>query len=250
MSDEALHHTIFSIDAQNSGALDNAGKLTMREILRTGVGQALAFAGITGGYRLEDRGDGVLGTLDASVPKVRLVGAFAEGLDRALRAAAGQLALQLRLGVHGGEIHHDGTGIAGSDIDFACRIADAPVVKRALAAAHAARLAVVVSEPVYESVVRHGGRYVHPAAYRRVVVRNKDVEATAWLRLPGYSEPPRTATAEPVTAPSAPACAPAPAPDPAGPGNRQVTFHGKGAYVERSTVHNMHVGDNRGAEDR
>jgi hypothetical protein len=231
MTSESMHHTIFMIDVQGSATLTNPQKLAMRETLRAVVTGALAFAGITGGARLEDRGDGLLGTLTAEVPKVRLIGAAVTGLDRGLSASA--TGIRARLGIHCGEVHSDAWGIAGSDVELACRLADAPVARRTLAAARHARLAVVVSEPVHDSVVRHGGPHLFPEQYARVTVRLKEVDRQAWLHLPGYATPPVPPAEE------APPAGPRSGP----PAGRRIDFHGPGSYVENSTIHGgLHVG--------
>ncbi|GLY05516.1 hypothetical protein [Actinoplanes sp. NBRC 101535] len=229
MSTEALHHTIFMIDVQGSGKLPNPAKLAMRETLYAAVGQALSSAGITDGIRLEDRGDGILGTATAAVPKIQLIGTGIQHLYRALQLADGP-PLKFRIGLHGGEVDRDTWGISGSDVDLACRLADAPVVRRTLETATAAPLAVVVSEQLFDSVVRHGGHQLHPEQWARVDVKVKEVDRRAWLYVPGYSTPPI-----PPQSPSAPT-----APTPLG--SRQFTFNGPSAYVERSTVHGLHVG--------
>lgn len=237
MGNEALHRTTFMIDVQGSGSLPNPDKLAMRRTLWSVVREALAFAKIESGHRLEDRGDGVLGTLTADVPKVRLLGAGVEGLDRALRARNDGFVL--RMGIHAGEVYEDEWGIAGSDVELACRLADAPIARRTLEVASAARLAVVVSDPVHDSVVRHGGPFLFPEQYARVDVQIKEIDRTAWLYLPGYSTPP-----VPPPRPSPPA------PPDHPPTGRQINFHGSGAYFERSTVHSMHIGDAHHAGER
>jgi class 3 adenylate cyclase len=233
MDREALHRTTFMIDVQDSGRLPDPNKLTMRKTLWSVVRQALAFAGIEAGVRLEDRGDGILGLLTADVPKVRLLGAGIEGLDRALSDS--KAAIRLRIGIHGGEVYEDEWGVAGSDVDLACRLADAPMAKQTLETASAARLAAVVSEAVYESVVRHGGRYLFPEQYAPVHVKIKETDRTAWLYLPGYSTPPFPPPV-PGTATAGPS-GPAPA------SGRQINFHGgPSAYFEGIRVDSVHVG--------
>lgn len=194
---EALHHTTISLDVQGSSSRTNPEKLAMRRILYAAVDEAARFAGLEySTWHCEDRGDGMLATVPAEVPKSRILGRWVEGLHRALlvgnrpsanQAAAGSAPVRLRAGIHAGEVHHDQYGVVGADIDIACRLADADIAKRVLATTPAAQLVVVVSDTVYQSVVRH---YLEPSRYRRVSVTVKELSVSAWLYVPGYATPP------------------------------------------------------------
>jgi hypothetical protein len=72
--------------------------------------------------------------------------------------------------VHAGEVHDDGRGFYGDDLDVAFRLLDSPAVKRALREASASPLVLVVSEEIFTGIVRHG--YVEGGRYeQRVQVR-------------------------------------------------------------------------------
>jgi hypothetical protein len=211
---EALHHTTAMVDVQGSSALINAEKLAMRAALVAAVDAAIAFSQTDrDSWRLEDRGDGRLVTVSAAVPKVRIVGAWVEGLDRALRAHNAEHPrhppVRVRVGVHAGEVHRDAEGIAGSDLELACRIADAPIAKRVLRAAGAAALVLVVSQVVYDSVVRHGGRFLDPARFRLARATVKETDVPVWLYVPGYPTPPEAGEDAPPAAGSPAAGSPA-----------------------------------------
>jgi len=56
--------------------------------------------------------------------------------------------------LHAGEIHHDDRGSYGEAMDIAFRLLNAPATKRELREV-AAPLVLVVSDDIYQSIVRH-----------------------------------------------------------------------------------------------
>jgi hypothetical protein len=58
--------------------------------------------------------------------------------------------------VHAGEIHVDDNGFFGEALDLACRLLDAPVFKKTLLRATTAPAALVVSDDIFWSIVKHG----------------------------------------------------------------------------------------------
>jgi hypothetical protein len=195
MYNEAIHHLIINIDAPGSGQLSNPEKLELRNVIYDVIGQAFQAAGVAvEKCRVEDRGDGALIIVPPKIPETRMIGVWIEEVHQALRAHNGSPGtprrVRLRLGAHAGQVHTDAHGAAGADVDLACRLADSGAARATLDAAHAAHLVVVVSTVLYESVVRHGGRFIDPECYRKVRVQLKETDTTAWVAVPGYSVPP------------------------------------------------------------
>ena len=103
--------------------------------------RALAEAGFAARHleRLTDRGDGVLilirphDDLPKTVLLSRLIPILTALLVRYNAAVAWPtLQMRLRAVVHAGEVHDDGNGFYGEDLDVAFRLLDSPSVKRAL----------------------------------------------------------------------------------------------------------------------
>lgn len=257
---EALHHTTVSLDVQGSSSRTNPEKLAMRRILYAAVEEAARFADLDySTWHREDRGDGMLAIVPAEIPKSRILGRWVEGLHRALRAgnrpvpgaAPGRLRagdrpasravpVRLRVGIHAGEVHRDSYGVVGADVDIACRLADADIAKRVLATTLAAQLVVVVSDTVYQSVVRHGGSYLEPSRYCRVSVSVKELSVPAWLYVPGYTTPPLPGDPDP----DGPA-----APWPGPPGPQSVpglpmigSVFGPASIIEAAQAHHRQIG--------
>ena len=201
MPSEAMHHLIASLDVQGSGKRSNQEKLDMRKVVYAVIEQAFDAARISmGPCRIEDRGDGALITVPAHVPETRMVGVWVTEIYEELRARNRGLdesgRVRVRLGMHSGQVHHDDHGVAGADVDLACRLADSQVARNTLEGADAAHLVLIASNRLYESVVRHGGRFIDPDCYRQARVRLKETDTTAWIHVPGYSVPPLPSSRE------------------------------------------------------
>ncbi|HEX6471837.1 MAG TPA: hypothetical protein VF069_22265 [Streptosporangiaceae bacterium] len=136
----------------------------------------------------EDRGDGILVVIPARMPSATVIDPLLEnirgGLRRHNRLASEAAEIRLRTAVHIGEVHRDPHGLAGVAVNHLFRLLDAPVLRGALAAGDA-DVALIVSDYVYESVVKHGPGMVDPATFRPVAVAVKRTQARGWIHLPG-----------------------------------------------------------------
>ncbi|MFB4313370.1 cyclic nucleotide-binding domain-containing protein [Actinomadura sp. 21ATH] len=134
----------------------------------------------------EDRGDGALIIVPPAVPAASivdpLVGLLAAELARHNRGASERLRIRLRAALDIGPVTSDPYGVNGEVIIRAARLLDAPVFKQRLAAA-TAQLGFIVSEPVYDSVVRHASGHGDPGSYVRANVKVKEARLTAWTRM-------------------------------------------------------------------
>lgn len=90
--------------------------------------------------------------------------------------------------------------VAVDDQHQAAALAEVPLAHETLAATAGRVVAVVVSDQAYQWAVAPGGRKVAPETYRRFETAN----GAAWIRIPGYSVPPKphaSAPAEPTQRP-------------------------------------------------
>lgn len=190
---ETFHRTILSYDVQRSTSLDNSAKIHIRRFLRDGLDHALTAAGIPAeAATFLDTGDGAIILMDATVSKQQVLdawlGDFHDVLQRGYERSPERF--QTRLSIHAGEVHSSPDGHVGGDLEHACRLVDAPILKQTLAATPSASLGVIVSDVVYQQVVRHAAPALDPASFSPVVVHVKETTAPAWLHLPGWARVP------------------------------------------------------------
>lgn len=136
----------------------------------------------------EDRGDGVVALVSPLVPKVLLIDPLLSCLRATLaeynRNARLAERFRLRCTVHAGEVSNDEYGLSGIDLVLAFRMIEAVELRDSLLNSPA-DLAVIVSDGIYEAVVRHGYRDIDPATYHPVLIQVKKTRIHAWIHLPG-----------------------------------------------------------------
>ncbi len=197
-----VHRSIVAVDVEGSTKRTNPERGELRRILYALLDQALTEAGINARHLepLVDRGDGVLILIrpDDDVPKTVLIGVLIPELAALLdehnaTVADPALRLRLRAVIHAGEIHDDGRGFYGEDLDLAFRLLDAPKTKRALRDTPAAPVVLVVSEEIF-GIVRH--RYVDGGTYEPLVrVRMAGRDHRGWVNFPRPAVPRRPVAA-------------------------------------------------------
>jgi hypothetical protein len=136
--------------------------------------------------RLEDRGDGVLIVIPPDVPTARTMDQLLRVLSRALdqhnSSHRNPAQFQLRLSVNVGPVTSDAMGVSGEALIVAARMVEAPALKEAFTGS-TARLGVIVSPFVYDTVVKHDQDRDYVASYSQVPVEVKESRTTAWMML-------------------------------------------------------------------
>ncbi|MFE2273040.1 hypothetical protein ACFXB4_27870 [Streptomyces lavendulae] len=220
---EPVNRTILLLDIERFSRRDDVVQAVLRRTLNGIVDRTLEAAGVeaTQQYR-EDRGDGLIVLLSGDVAKTVLLRSLLTTTPELLHEhnliASDSAQMRLRIVLAVGEVAHDphaGTtgGLVGHDLNQACRLLDADVLRSALAARADEHCVLAVSAPVYEGVVRHGHRGVRPELFRPTDATVKDGVLSAWIHQ--GAAPDRTPA--PATAAAAPATVPAPVPATAAP---------------------------------
>ena len=161
-----FYRSILALDIEGSTRRTNPVKEEHRELVYRLVMGALVMAGIDIQTcdPLTDRGDGVLVLMRPTddFPKPFLVSRLLPAIASLLSAHNSVISpaeeariLRMRAVVHAGEVHHDGNGPFGEDLDLAFRLLDAPRFKDHLKSG-TSPLAVVASDSFYQSIIRHG----------------------------------------------------------------------------------------------
>jgi hypothetical protein len=193
--------SIFAVDIQ--GSTNPLRTNPIKEQLRADVYQllyrSLQDSGIVEAYwdDFTDQGDGVLVPIHPAdeVPKTLLLGGLIPTLTSYVAEYNRNLPeserprrqLRLRAVIHAGEVHFDGKGYFGEAIDLAFRLLNAPRFKACLERA-AAPVALIVSEDIYWSIVRHDYDGIRSRDFRQAVqVTVVGRRRKGWVSLPSPS---------------------------------------------------------------
>jgi class 3 adenylate cyclase len=196
-----LNPMILALDIESSTRRTNPVKRELREITYDLVGQALRTTESL--ERPIDRGDGVLvlfppaTDLPESILLRRMIPALTGLLKKYNNSTDLRPRTQLRIRavIHTGEVHYDGTGFSGQDLDLAVRLLDAPRLKTHLKKT-AAPLALVASDRIYRTVIQQGHDGVSADEFLPLVTVRVDRQRhKGWLYLPRGREPTATSTA-------------------------------------------------------
>jgi class 3 adenylate cyclase len=201
-----VHRSILAVDIEDSCRRTNPVKEELRQQVYRLVLEALAVAGIDDHYYdpFTDRGDGILVLVHPAdqFPKPLLLSCLIPALASLLAAYNSGIplseqprVLRLRAVIHAGEVHYDGKGFFGEDLDVAFRLLDAPRFKAHLRTAPAP-LGLVASDYIYRSIIRHGYAGIDDGEFFPLVTVNVgDQRRRGWVHLPPAAVLPMTAQA-------------------------------------------------------
>jgi hypothetical protein len=184
------HRSILAVDIDRSSRRSDPTKAYLRRSMFNLVERALEAGGVAEPNRdpLIDRGDGVLALIHPvdQAPKTVLLGTVVPSLGSLLaqhNACHPERSYQVRAVAHAGEITYDDHGPFGEALDVAFRLLNADRVKRSLRAAAKAPMVLVVSDDLYQCVVRHDYPGVNPRPYRRLIMpRVSGQVRIGWVR--------------------------------------------------------------------
>jgi hypothetical protein len=135
----------------------------------------------------EDRGDGVLVIVPAPFSIESLISPLADwvraGLRKHNKLSSEAAQIRLRMVLHTGHVYFDEHGVAGHTVIHAFRLLEAPAFKSAFAATRG-EFGFVVSDRLYDDVVRHGPGLIDPGLYEAISVSVKETKTRAWMHLP------------------------------------------------------------------
>jgi hypothetical protein len=136
----------------------------------------------------EDRGDGHLIVVPASIPTTDVLDRLTTALPPRLRAHnrihREPAQITLRVSVEVGPVKKDQSGVSGDAIIDASRLVDAPAFKTAIAG-QGAHFGIIVSPFVHRAHVASRGDM---DAYAKVRVRVKETRRSAWMQLTGTAQ--------------------------------------------------------------
>ncbi|MFI9742513.1 hypothetical protein [Streptomyces sp. NPDC052494] len=137
----------------------------------------------------QPQGDMEFAVLPEATPEAAVLGPFVHHLAvrlGALNARPAAPRVRLRLAVDTGVAPAAALGNAGPAPVAVARYLNACQVKAVLAVLTSADLAVIVSDRLYQDVVRFGHTGLEPAQYVRAHVQVKEFGGYGWIRVPGH----------------------------------------------------------------
>ncbi|MER7044489.1 hypothetical protein [Streptomyces jumonjinensis] len=183
---EPVSRTILLLDIERYSDRDDVEQAYLRRMLYDVTDQVLESAGIDETRRLRaDRGDSVMELIDANASLTALLRAVISEVPVQLRAvnrmASKSAQIRLRGVVATGYVAVDGQGgWVGSDLNHACRLLDAQLLRDALRE-RADDFALCVAEGVHSGIVRHDHKGIPRDAFHPITVDSKNGPLRAWL---------------------------------------------------------------------
>lgn len=136
----------------------------------------------------EDRGDGFFLIPPSGSSVEGLVTGAVDRLGEEIRrqhdVARPGARMRLRVALNFGQVHSDDYGVLGDAVIRTFRLLDAPVFKQRVQQS-GARLSVILSDRLYEDVVRPDLGGSDPSEYERLRIESKETRTRAWVRLLG-----------------------------------------------------------------
>ena len=138
--------TVVCTDIVGSTSMADAlGDQRWRTVLQAHYAMARGEVARHGGTEVKTRGDGLLLIFNSPRRAVHFAVSFQEALEKE-RATDPDFDIEVRVGVHAGEVERDGADVVGRNVSVACRLCDAAAPGEILASAIVADLADSASD--------------------------------------------------------------------------------------------------------
>ncbi|GAA2266674.1 hypothetical protein GCM10010145_36390 [Streptomyces ruber] len=186
---DPVSRTILLLDIERFSDRDDVEQAYLRRMLYDITDRALEAAGVDETRRVRaDRGDSVMELIDAGASVTALLRALLTEVPAQLRTvnrmASRSAQIRLRGVLATGYVAVDRHGgWVGSDLNHACRLLDARLLRAALRERRD-DFALCVSDALYTGVVRHDHPGIPAADFHPVTVDSKNGPLRAWLHGP------------------------------------------------------------------
>lgn len=186
---DPVNRIILLVDIEKFSHRDDVEQAYLRRMLYDVVDRTLARAGIDETARLRaDQGDSLMEFIDPNASVTQLLRALvteAPSLLRSFNRTASRSAqIRLRGVLAAGYIARDEHDIwVGTDLNNACRLLDADLLREALSE-RADDFALCVSESIYSGIVRHNHHGIVAEDFHAVSMASKNGPLPAWLHGP------------------------------------------------------------------
>ncbi|WP_207943686.1 adenylate/guanylate cyclase domain-containing protein [Actinomadura sp. KC345] len=174
---QLIYRLLLAVDIQGYSKRDTREQLIAQRRLSDALDRAAHGVGLDRArWDKQVGGDGELATLPDGIDPAPVAGDFVIGLAEALREVngdAGRFPLRVRLSLHHGTLTAGPFGPAGDAPIVVQRLLDAAPLRRLLASDADRDLAYVVSDSLFEDVVRTGFCALRPRDFQAIKVTAK-----------------------------------------------------------------------------
>ncbi|MEE1764526.1 hypothetical protein [Streptomyces sp. SP18BB07] len=178
-------------DVERYSRLDTRTQSAVQADLVRMLDEAAALTGLDrAAWARQPQGDLEFAVLPEATPEASVLGPFVHHLTARLRDRNARQAVprvRLRLAVDTGVVTDAALGHAGPTPVAVARYVNAPQLRAVLASLTGADLVAIVSDRLYQDVVRFGQPDLDPAQYVRAHVRVKEFGGYGWIRVPGHA---------------------------------------------------------------
>jgi hypothetical protein len=187
-------HLCVSVDIERYGGRDDRRQEDIqRDLLRLLTGAARSAGLDRSAWHTQGEGDSELTLIPLDGAEPRVVDDYVRKLDHELGRynsdRSDPARIRLRVAIHQGVGYPAANGFAGAGVVTVSRLRDCEPVRTALAAEPTANLALIVSDSVYQDVIRSGHTTYRADEFRQVAVAIKELSTSAWVRVPAPGSP-------------------------------------------------------------
>ncbi|MFF4453225.1 hypothetical protein [Streptomyces goshikiensis] len=191
LSDVIPHRRLcLAADMEQYSRLDTLTQSAAQADLVRLLDEAATLTGLDrAAWARQPQGDMEFAVLPADTPEATVLGPFVHRLSACLstlNARPDVPRVRLRLAFDTGVAADAALGHAGPAPIAVARYVNAPQLKAVLSAITSADLAVIVSDRLYQDVVRFGHLSLDPSWYIRAHVQVKEFGGYGWIRVPGH----------------------------------------------------------------
>ncbi|WP_426502431.1 ATP-binding protein [Dactylosporangium sp. McL0621] len=205
MSIDAMfrRYLCLAVDVQGYGARDDIAQGEIQRVLVQLLDTAAVRADVDRRrWQRQTGGDEELALIPAGEAPQRVVGEFCFELAALLHRQSLQAGrggrLRLRMAIDEGPVRQGANGFVGRAVVGASRLVNSSAARQALADEPDAALVVVLSHVVHRDWVASGRSALDRDQFRRIRVREKEVDEDAWLWVPGARTQRDSAVADPT----------------------------------------------------
>ncbi|MEV4948728.1 hypothetical protein [Streptomyces sp. NPDC053755] len=178
-------------DVEKYSLLDTLGQETVQSDLVRVLEEAAALSGLDRtAWERQPQGDQEFAVLPVDTPEPVVLGDFVRHLTERLAVRNANRAvperMRLRLAMDTGVARTAALGYAGPAPVALARYLNADQLKRVLAGVDSTDLALIVSDRLYQDVVRLRGQGLDPRAYVKAHIRQKEFTGYGWIHVPEH----------------------------------------------------------------